>query len=276
MTQSVDLPAYFHRIAYTGDPAPALDTLRVLHLRHATAIPFENLDPLLNRPVRLDLLSLERKLVHERRGGYCYEHNLLFRHVLEALGFKVTGLAARVLWNVPEGVVTPRAHMLLRVDLDGEVYLADVGFGGLTQTAPLRLEADVEQATSLEPFRLVRAGDEFVLQALLRGVWKPLYRFGLQEQHLPDYEVANWYVSTHPASLFVNGLMAARPDHDRRYALWNNELSVHHSGGITQRCRLETPGEFRETLERDFGIRLPADPSLDGALSRLIAGPAVA
>lgn len=271
MLAPFDFPAYFRRIDYTGDRSPTLETLRALHLRHAIAIPFENLDPLLKRPVRLDLMSLERKLVQEGRGGYCYEHNLLFRHVLETLGFAVTGLAARVLWNVPEGVVTPRAHMLLRVDLDGEVYLVDVGFGGLTQTAPLRLEADVEQATSLESFRLVRAGEEFVIQALLRGVWKPLYRFGLQEQHLPDYEVANWYVSTHPESLFVNGLMAARPSHDRRYALWNNELSVHRSSGGTERRLLADPAELRETLERDFELVLPDTPELDGVLARLVA-----
>ena len=148
--------------------------------------------------------------MRDGRGGYCYEQNLLFREVLKTLGFAVTGLAARVLWNVPEGVVLPRTHMLLLIDIDGAPHVADVGFGGQTLTGPLRLEPDVEQATPHEPFRLVRSGEQFVMQSKIRESWFSLYRFDLQEQLPPDYEVYNWYVSTHPQSIFVNGLLAGR------------------------------------------------------------------
>ncbi|MEI4902561.1 arylamine N-acetyltransferase, partial [Klebsiella pneumoniae] len=78
------------------------------------SIPFENLDPLLRRPMRLDAASLEQKLVRGGRGGYCFEQNLLLRHALEGIGFTVAGLAARVVWNQPEGAILPRTHMLLR------------------------------------------------------------------------------------------------------------------------------------------------------------------
>src|SRR5689334_9048986 len=134
---AIDLDAYFERIGYTGAGTPTLDTLRVILLRHTEAIAFENLDPLLRRRVRLDAASLERKLVRDGRGGYCFEHNLLLRHALEGIGFAVTGLAARVIWNAPEGALRPRTHMLLRVQVEGTPYLADVGFGGQTLTGPL-------------------------------------------------------------------------------------------------------------------------------------------
>jgi N-hydroxyarylamine O-acetyltransferase len=193
VTTGFDLDAYFDRIGYTGPRSATLDTLEAIHAQHAQAIPFENINPLLHWPVRLDMASLEQKLVREGRGGYCFEQNLLLYHALRTLEFDVTGLAARVLWDAPEGAVRPRSHMLLLVDLDDRPYVADVGFGGLTLTAPLRLLPDVEQATPHESFRLTGAGDAFVAEAHVGGAWKKLYRFDLQEQLLPDYEVTNWY-----------------------------------------------------------------------------------
>ena len=292
MTTAIDLDAYFDRIGYTGGRAPTLDTLRAIHLRHPQSIPFENLDPLLGRAVRLDARSIEQKLVFDGRGGYCFEHNLLLSHALKALGFQITLLAARVLWNVPGGVdaIRPRSHMLLLVDLEDGPFIADVGFGGLTLTGPLRLLPDTEQATPHEAFRLVtsspaveaagppstgfhppsRTRDAFVLQARLDDGWKPLYRFGLEEQLLPDYEVTNWYLSNHPESQFVTGLMAARPELDRRYALRNNRLTVHHRNGHTEQRELASAAELRQTLENDFRLRLPDVPNLDAALARLI------
>lgn len=155
---TIDLEAYFRRIGYDADRTPTLDTLRAIQLRHAETIAFENLNPLMRWPVPLGLESLQQKLVRDRRGGYCFEQNLLLKHLLTALGFRVTGLAARVLWNEPDGALRPRSHMLLLVELKGTPYLADVGFGILTPTAPLRLEPEIEQATPHEPFRLLPAG----------------------------------------------------------------------------------------------------------------------
>src|SRR5690349_12744847 len=134
----LDLSAYAARIGYNGDFHPSLETLRVLHLAHATHIPFENLDILLGRPIRLDLDSLIRKLIDDRRGGYCFEHNALFAAVLEASGFRVRRLSARV--RAGAQGVRPRLHMLLMAEADGEPWLADVGFGadGLLHPLPLR------------------------------------------------------------------------------------------------------------------------------------------
>ena len=271
---TVDLDAYVHRVGYSGPRTPTLDTLRDLHLRHPETITFENLNPLLGWPVRLDPASLEQKLIRDGRGGYCYEQNLLFRHVLEGLGFRVTGLAARVLLNVPDGVVRPKTHVLLAVEVAGQSYIADVGFGGQTPTAPLRMEPAVEQVTPHGRFRLLPAGDGFVLQTDVRGAWTPVYRFDLREQYLVDYEVANWYVSTHPTSHFVSALLAARPAPGRRYALRDNELSVHTIGGGTERRVLTDAAKLRGVLTDLFRLTLPTEPGLEPALERIAAKPA--
>jgi len=233
----IDIEAYFTRIGYDGPRTPTLETLAGLHFRHPQAIPFENLDPLLKRPISLTGPVLESKLLRARRGGWCFEQNLLLCEVLRSLGFQVTGLAARVMLNVAEGVVRARSHMLLKIDgLDGGPHIADVGFGGLTLTGPVRLVPDLEQPTPHEVFRLLRGGSDFVLQAAVRGEWKALYSFDLQPQLLVDYEVLNWHLSTHPESPFVNNLMAARVTPERRYGLFNNKLSIHALRGDSRAC----------------------------------------
>jgi len=267
-----DLDAYFQRIGYADGPrAATLDTLRAVHLHHAQSIAFENLDPMSGHPVKLDLPSLEGKLIHAGRGGYCFEHNLLFSHVLRELGFRVTGLAARVLWNAPEGVIRPRSHMLLRVDFGAEPYIADVGFGGQTLTGPLHLIKDVVQPTPHEPHRLIGQDGDFVLQTQLHDTWKSLYRFDLQEQFQVDYEVSSWYLSNHPQSPFVTNLLAARPIPGERYGLFNNQLTVHRLSGNTEHHRLRSADEIRAALQTHFGLQVPVDSGIDDALARLMA-----
>ena len=295
----MDLDAYFARIGFTGARTPTLETLRALHLAHAQAIAFENLNPLLGWHVPLDLPSIEEKLVRAGRGGYCFEQNALFAAALRAVGFEVTGLAARVIWNAPEDAIRPRGHMLLKVDIQAEPYIADVGFGGQTLTGPLRLMVDVEQSTPHERFRFVAVdprpadvdsatrgpadsgsiaggafGRDLKLQSLVRGAWKSLYRFDLQPQHEPDYEVANYYLATNPASHFRSSLMAARPMPGRRYGLANNQLTVHHLEGPSERRRLTNVAEVREVLESVFGLTLPQGAELDAALARACGFPA--
>jgi N-hydroxyarylamine O-acetyltransferase len=268
----IDLNAYCTRIGYDGPRTPTLETLRELHLLQPQAIAFENLDPLLKRPVRLDAASLEQKMLHGGRGGYCFEQNLLFAHVLRAIGFNVTELAARVLWNVPPGVSTPRVHMLLAVDVDGQRYLTDAGFGGNVLTGPLLLDALQEQATPHESFQVLKDDDKYILQFKMRGDWVKLYRFDLSEQLLTDHEQGNWFVSTHPHSIFVNGLLAARAEPGRRYALGNNELSVHILNGASEKRTLKTVGEMRDALTDLFKLRLAGLDGLDAALARLTGG----
>lgn len=272
-----ELDAYLRRIGYVGPAAPTLETLQILHARHAESIPFENLNSLLGRPVRLDVASLQEKLVREGRGGYCFEQNLLFQHVLKSLGYRVTGLSAGVVWNLPPGEMTARTHVLLRIELKEGPWLADVGFGGQTLTGPVRLETGCEQETPHESYRLVSCDEsgvgDFELQTKIREEWRPLYRFGLRPQRLIDYEVGNWYVSTHPNSSFVNRLMASRAPAGCRYALFNNNLAVHRLGGESERRTLASAADLREVLTDLLRIALPNTPDLEPLLERIAAAP---
>lgn len=264
---AVELDAYLARIGYSGSRDASLPTLGALHRLHPQSVAFENLDPLLGRlPVRLDAGALMDKLVHGRRGGYCFEQNLLFGHVLSALGFQVSGLAARILWNQPEGTKTPRGHMLLKVHISGEDYIADVGFGALTLTAPLRLRPALEQLTPHERFRLIEHDRLFRLDAWIGDDWSPVYRFDLQEQVRTDYEITNYYLSSHPGSHFRRTLIAARPVGDGRYALLGNRLTIHALNGPSKRRVLTDIRELCEVLENQFLIEVP-----DGSDSRLAA-----
>ncbi|NLG74838.1 MAG: arylamine N-acetyltransferase [Xanthomonadaceae bacterium] len=265
-----DLDAYFKRIRYAGPRSPTLDTLRAIHALHPAAIPFENLNPLLRLPVLLDTPSLQSKLIEEKRGGYCFEQNLLFKQALESLRFPVTGLAARVIWNRSEDAITSRSHMLLLVEVEGEQYIADVGFGGQTLTAPLRLELDVEQETPHEPFRLIEHDGDFLLQAKIRDQWKSLYRFDLQRQYPVDYEVSSWYLSNHPESPFVTGLRVARAMPGKRFNLFGKELTTHTRGAESTSHTLRSVDELRDTLETIFGIQLPEHPDLARKLDDLM------
>ena len=269
-TGSLDLAAYLRRIGCSERPQADLASLRDIALRHPLAIPFENLNVLLGQPLPLDVPSLQRKLVNERRGGWCFEHNVLLGTALRAIGFDVIGLAARVMWLAPENAVTPRSHMVLLVALDGTRYVVDAGFGGLTLTGPLRLEADVEQETPHETFRLREVAGMFVLEASIRGERRPMYRFDLAPQAIVDYEVSSWYLSTNPRSHFRSTLVAARAEADRRYALRNTEFTVHHRHGYSERRPIATGSQLRGILEESFGIAVPAGEDVDAVLHRVV------
>lgn len=268
--QEIDLEAYFARVGYDGPATPTLATLSRLHALHAAAIPFENLSPFLGEPVRLDAASLQDKLVARGRGGWCFEQNLLFSYVLEAIGFELTRLAARVRWNVPANVISPRSHCLMRIPIEGRDYIADVGFGGLTLTAPLRLEAGAEQATPHEPHRIVASGSGYALETKVAGDWQALYTFELHEQQIADYEVSNWYLCHHPQSIFVNGILAARAGAAERHALRNTRYAIHYPDGQTERRVLSSASEMREVLEGPFRVALPEAQNLDAKLALLV------
>ncbi|SHF07847.1 N-hydroxyarylamine O-acetyltransferase [Fodinibius roseus] len=270
MSTSINLDNYFERIGYEGPDSPTLDTLKTLHRKHTENIPFENLNPFLGMEVKLDPQSLEQKMIPHKRGGYCFEQNLLFREVLRSIGFDAQGLAARIRWNRPEVEISARGHMLLLIEIDDQKYIADVGFGGLTLTAPLRLETGIIQETPHEPYRLDRKGEDYLMQTLVRDEWKDVYQFNLVENYVPDYEITNWYLSNHPESHFVTGLIAARPVPGRRYALRDNRFSIHHLNGETEKQPLETTSEIREVLETHFLLSLPEENGLDKKLSQLI------
>ena len=268
MSESIDLDAYFARIGYDGPRTPTLATLHAIQLLHPQAIAFENLNPLLALPVKLDIASLQQKLIRSQRGGYCFEHNGLLLQALRALGFSVRCLAARVVWNNPPDTIPARSHMVLRVELAEGTFLCDVGFGS-SPTAPLRLVPDIEQQTPHESFRLLHSDGHFTLQCRLKGEWTSFYMFDLQEQAPVDYQVANHYVSTWPTSHFVTSLIAARATPDGRYGLRNNRLSIHRAKGESEQRVLSSAAEISAALKDLFGVVVPDQPTFATRLARL-------
>ena len=253
---ALDIDAYLQRIGYQGDKTPNLNTLKALQRLHLQAIAFENLNPLLGLPVPLDSQVLMDKLVVQRRGGYCFENNLLFLEILTGLGFQARGITGRVYWNQPDDAWPARSHMLLLVTIDGEEYLSDVGFGGMTPTAPLKLHARHPQSTPLEPFRVEAHQDHYSLWVQLGEQWRLLYRFDLMQQGAVDFEMANWYVACHPQSKFVNNLIAVRTGEDRRHTLLNDLYTVRFPDGSSEKQTLGSAAELWELLEGVFAINM--------------------
>ena len=258
--QALDLAGYLRRVAYEGALEQTEEVLRALHLAHATHIPFENLDILLGRPIRLDLASLQAKLVHGGRGGYCFEQNTLLAAVLEEIGFPVTRLAARV--RAGAAGVLPRTHMLLLVRCEGRTWLADVGFGaeGLLHPVPFgRGEVSEQFCWS---YRVVPEGDLWVLQSLHGEDWTDLYAFTLEPQHAVDYEMANHFTSTHPESRFRRTVTAQLATPGVRRVLRFGEFTVDEGGSVTRRT-VADPDELLAVLDESFGLRMPAGTRFD-------------
>jgi N-hydroxyarylamine O-acetyltransferase len=256
----LDLHAYLQRIGYMGDLEPTHAVLEALHLAHATHIPFENLDVLLRRPIRLDLESLQNKLVKAKRGGYCFEQNLLFAAALKEIGFSMQQLAARV--RVGAQRILPRTHMLLLVSIDTATWLADVGFGAEGLLLPVRSGTGQESRQFAWTYRVVQEAGRWLLQALGKESWLDLYEFTLEPQHLIDYEMANHYVSTHPDSRFVQTLTAQRLAPTARHILRNRELTLDSGATVTRRTLTdddELLAVLAETFQLPFapGTRFP-------------------
>ena len=251
----LDLEAYLGRIGYSGRLQPVPAVLEAIHLAHATHIPFENLDILLKRPIRLDLASLQAKLVTGGRGGYCFEQNLLFSAVLQRLGFSVTQLAARVLYRSRRKL--PRTHILLRVDVDGATWLADVGFGLEGLLLPVPFGSGREARQFAWTYRAVEADGEWILQSLRNDSWMNLYSFTLEPCLAVDFEPANHYTATHPDSRFVRTLTVQLPTPEVRYLLRNRELVLDRGGTVTRRV-LADDDELLAVLAEVFGLSFPA------------------
>lgn len=254
----VDLDSYFARTGYRGTRAPTLDTLNAIVRAHVETIPFENLDVLLGRRIALDPGALERKLVHDRRGGYCFEQNALLLEVLAGLGFEARPLSARVRYQRPRDYTPARAHLFVRVELDTS-WLVDVGIGSMSMASAIRLDSDAPQPTPHEPRRLVRDGKLIFHQAQLGDDWHDVYEFTLEEMPPIDREVANWYTSTHPESHFRHRLSVARAlPEGRRISLVNRELTVRDQGGRAERRMIESPDELLAVLAEHFGLEFSA------------------
>ncbi len=256
---------YFARIGWSGPRTPTLDTLSSLLRAHMARIPFENLDVLLGRGVRVDVDSVCAKLVDSRRGGYCYEHSTLFAAALQHVGFEPSTHSARVIMVTPRANA-PRTHMFLSVPLDGTTYIVDPGFGGHGPLVPVPLVDGRVVRDGSDVHRMVRcdglggrAGPEtreWVLEAEIGGVMAPLWMSTLEPESPIDFVMANHFTSTWPESAFVQRLMLRAITADGRVSVMNRDVTVARDGVLTK-STLADRTALRVLLARDFGIDLP-------------------
>jgi N-hydroxyarylamine O-acetyltransferase len=249
----LNVPAYLERIGYKGPTTPDSETLRGLHRAHMLAVPFENLDIGLKREITCDEEAFVRKIVEQRRGGFCYEMNGAFATLLRAVGFKVTLLSARVFR--PDGSRGPEFdHLTLRVDLE-EPWLADVGFGD-SFLEPLRLRPELEQEQEGRKFRIVQTGNTLDLQKSERdGVWKPEYSFTLQPRQLKDFASMCRYHQTSPESPFTRKKVCSIATPEGRITLSDMKL-ISTRNGIREERLLESAEEWARELKAQFGVVL--------------------
>ena len=249
----IDVPSYLARIAYSGPTAPTAETLRAIHHAHLLAVPFENLDIALGRAIVVDEAAIVRKIVEQRRGGFCYELNGAFAALLRAQEFRVTLLSARVS-RAGGGEGPEFDHLTLRVDLD-QPWLADVGFGD-SFLQPLRLVPGTEQEDPAGMFRLQPLGERLQLEKLSPNrIWKRQYSFARQPRNLQDFAAMCSYHQTSPESHFTQNRICTRATPDGRITLSGMKMIVTRDERREERM-VSSEEERNQVLQQYFGIRL--------------------
>lgn len=248
----MDATAYLKRIGYRGSTAPTIETLRALHLAHLLAVPFENVDITLKRPLSLAPDDLFAKVVTRRRGGFCYELNGLFAGLLRALGFDVTLLAAEVSKIDGSGWTPPFSHLTLSVELD-EPWLVDVGFGRDSFREPLRLRYSTAQVRHGMSYRIVPEGGRFVLQIKRDEKWENMYRFTLEPHEMAEFEEMCLYQESSPDSPFSSRRFCALARLNGRVTLADTRLRRVEGSAVEERD-LGSEDALAEALREHFGI----------------------
>lgn len=247
--------AYLQRIGIDQALDPTLANLALLQSQHLISVPFENVDVLLGNEIVLDEDALFDKIVARRRGGYCFEANGLFRHLLRALGYKVDPAMARVWYRNAPGEVHALTHIVNVVTIDRTAYIVDVGFGGQTPRIPLPLRQGAHQDTdgiiSLREVKThgwmyARETDEGRLdQFSVTG--EPAFR--------ADWEMANYFVSHSPSSLFTQALRISLFTPVGRITLNERAYSV-RAGTDSETQRIQDATEVFRLLQDVFGLRI--------------------
>ncbi len=255
-----DLDAWLERIGWNGELRPDLATLAGLLDAHMSHIPFENLDVLLGRGVRLDLDSVQRKLVGARRGGYCFEHCTLFAAALEAIGFNPVRHTARVVVVAPRRE-SPRTHMFLTVPVAEGVFVVDPGFGALAPRVPVPLVDGAPVSAGTETHWMARDGGVWALRTQTPDKAVDCWVSAVEDDNPIDFEVGNHFTATHPSSSFVNRIMLRALTGDGRVSVMNRDVTIRR-GAETRTLQLPDRAALRALLAEHFGFDLPEVESI--------------
>lgn len=245
----LELDGYLSRIGYDGPRTATLETLRRVHRAHADAISWEIIDMAVGRHVALDIPSVQKKIVENGQGGCCLETNLLFAAALERLGFPVVRHIARV--RRGSLAVRTRSHVVLLVEVDGALWMADPGFGDESPLEPLPFRDGATLTVGDWTWRLDREGEEWVLRCLHADGWFDVYALRLERHHPVDFDMINHFSYADPNSVFVGRLVAQRGDEKTRYVLKDHVLTTSWADGRSTSVELtgdEVVKELRDTF----------------------------
>jgi N-hydroxyarylamine O-acetyltransferase len=254
MAKPLDVDAYLVRIKYAGPRTADYDTLAGILRSHIASIPFESFDVLLGRPIRLDPEALQAKIVANRRGGYCFEHGSLMYAALQAIGLAPVRHASRVVL-FEQRHESVRQHMFLTVAVGGVTYVVDPGFGPFACPLPIPVDG-TPVPTSAPTHRLSREGHDWVLYVAQDGKEVPGWISTMEEEYPVDFEMMNYYISTHPASFFTHNILASAVTHEGRVNIMNQDVNIIRDGA-GQSVRLTDRKGLRALVAQHFGFDLP-------------------
>ena len=248
---------YLERIGYIGSRAADFETLSELQYRHFLSVPYENLDILNKIPLSLKIDDLFEKIVIKNRGGYCFELNTLFNHLLKELGFKTTTYISRFLLGEEE--IPMRRHRVMKVDIENESYLADVGVGVEVTVRPLKLSVGYEERVRDNLYKLTKEpffGWILWLYNDRNNVneWERVYSFTEEEQLEVDFIQPDFYCQYHPDSIFRAKRMVAVRTEEGKKTIDGNVFKIISQGQITARDFGES--ELNDILKEHFNINI--------------------
>src|ERR1700735_463549 len=251
MAKPLDVDAYLARVNYTGPRAADYNTLSSILRGHIASIPFESFDVLLGRPIRLDPGALQAKIVANRRGGYCFEHGSLMYAALQAIGFAPIRHASRVVLFAQRHE-SVRQHLFLPVAIDGVTYVIDPGFGPFACPFPIPVDGS-PVPTSAPTHRLSREGNDWILYVTQEGKQVPGWISTMEEEYPVDFEMMNYYISTHPSSFFTHNILASAVTQDGRGNIMNQGVNI-ISNGAARTAQLADRKALRSLVAQHFGL----------------------
>lgn len=254
MLTAEQLAQYRERLGYHAPFSLDEPTLSALQWAHLSHIPYENLDILAGVPLSLATDDLFRKLVLERRGGFCFELQGLFKELLETIGFSVTQYAGRFLYEGQP--VQSRRHRVLVVTLGETRYLLDIGVRSESPRRALRLVEGEVQSDGVCDYRFDR--DDFygwLLMQRERGKdWRPTYGFTEEVQVDADFVPPCFYCEKHPDSGFNKFMKLSIFRGESNITLVDGVLQEYRHAAVQYRRPLGSADEVREVLSQYFGI----------------------
>lgn len=249
----MDTEKYLRRIGIENFNLPvSAESLKYLQKQHLLSVPFENLDIHWKRPILLDTGKFYRKIVEEKRGGFCYELNGLFNELLRSLGFQTRLVSARVS-DGKGGFSNEYDHLAIVVTTGEGEYLADVGFGAFT-AEPLRIVTDLEQTDETGTFIVRQLDNEYLEIAKRDGEsWHGEYIFKPLGRGLAEFaEMCNFH-QTSPESHFTRGMVCSLMLDGGRKTLTDKKFIRTRSGEKSE-TEVNSSEEFNEILAREFQI----------------------